>query len=370
MDVLFSSADQDEVGNYSYPNRFLDPVDLLGDLMLAKSQAAFELFEKNLNGPSPLVNGKHLSCCQFDEIGHQYFCVLGTHVTPSFAQNDGDITNMTKTSALSEYPKGLSAFIISQSGNPGSLKTSVRDVLNQIAEAFTVFHIPGPGNGKCKAPNPIPVQRVKLLHQLHVLSGSEARIGCNKHDSGPLGRLKSCQHLPEQLVFVSIGGMPFGQNNGEIHRDAIDIPLDHQDYKLNAKKESFMFACSALLRYRVLLAPFVFLAPVADNINHLVFRRREGLDSFLRTPVQKNMQAPIPGGEQAPKVPFTDVRRSGLGKSFQGSRAGKNHLHHNQPAENELMTMTKNGRQSLEETPNRIRQMSESDVFCHSFHDG
>lgn len=64
-DVRFSSRDQDRVGNNGYPNRFTDPSHLFGDLALTQSQAAFDLFEKNLDKPFPLVNAKHMCCRQF-----------------------------------------------------------------------------------------------------------------------------------------------------------------------------------------------------------------------------------------------------------------------------------------------------------------
>jgi hypothetical protein len=101
-----------------------------------------------LNGPPSLVDEKDLPCSQIYEIGHQYLCFLRAHVTPFFTQNHGDITDMTKTSAFSVYPTGLSAGIIRQPRNPRSLKTSVRNVLDQIVQALTVFQVLAMANTK------------------------------------------------------------------------------------------------------------------------------------------------------------------------------------------------------------------------------
>lgn len=47
--VSFSSPDQNKVGDHGYADRFVDPVDIFGDLVLPQAEAAFELFEKHFH---------------------------------------------------------------------------------------------------------------------------------------------------------------------------------------------------------------------------------------------------------------------------------------------------------------------------------
>jgi len=319
FDISLSSPDQCEISDNGYRNRFLNTVDMLGDLMFSQAQPAFELFKKNLYGPSSLVKEKHLSCCQVHEIGHQYLSFLGAHVTPFFAQHDGDVSKMTKASALSEYPKGLSAVLVCQSRNPSSFEILVRDVFGQVLQAFAVFHFPGSRNGKHKGPATGLVGSVHLRDQSDIGFGSKRRIRGDHHKSGPARRLEVRKHLTKKLVFCSVAWVSFGQDDAEIHRNAIDIPTDHQQHKLDTEEIGFMLACPPFLRHGIPLAPFVFLAAVADDINHLVLRFRQRSDGGLGEPPQKNAQAPISGGKQTPEMPFCNMRGGNSSEPLQCS---------------------------------------------------
>ena len=151
----------------------------------------------HLNRPSSLIDGKHLSCRQLGEIGHQYFGSFRARVRPFFTQHHGDIANVTKTSALSEYPEGLAYLIIGQVRNPSSLKSCAGNVLNQIAETLAVFHVPGPGNSEHKTPTSFRVRLIQLLDQLHIVFRGKCSIGGDDNELGPLGRFESFEHLAE-----------------------------------------------------------------------------------------------------------------------------------------------------------------------------
>jgi hypothetical protein len=51
LDISFPSTDQYEISNNGYPNRFLNAVDIFGDLVFSQAQPALKLFEKNLKKP-------------------------------------------------------------------------------------------------------------------------------------------------------------------------------------------------------------------------------------------------------------------------------------------------------------------------------
>jgi hypothetical protein len=143
MDVIFLSTEKYQIGNDGHADGFFDPVDVPGDLVLPQSQATFELFAENLDRPPSLVDGKHQSCGQLEEIGHQHLCVFRAHVTPFLAQNHGDVTDMIQASAFSKHPEGLAALDAGWSWNPGPLKNDVWHVFDQkLASPWSLSEYP------------------------------------------------------------------------------------------------------------------------------------------------------------------------------------------------------------------------------------
>ena len=77
--------------------------------------------------------------------------MLGAQVTPFFTQYHSDVAHMTQTQAGAIRPKSLAAFS-ALSGYPGALVILVRHMGHEIFERFFLHGLPGPGDGKDKAP--------------------------------------------------------------------------------------------------------------------------------------------------------------------------------------------------------------------------
>src|SRR5215217_1370889 len=150
--LVMTRPQHKHVGQHCNADRFLTPVLVPTDLMLAKPQPRLEFPMYQLDRPTLLVDAYHLSRCQLGQIGHQEFRVVGADVTPFFTQYHGDIPDMTQTQARVIRPKGSATSPPMLSGNPGALVILVRHMGHEIFERFLLHGLPGPGDRKDKAP--------------------------------------------------------------------------------------------------------------------------------------------------------------------------------------------------------------------------
>ena len=76
-----------QIGQHRDAHGFLTAVCVPADLVLAQPQARFQFPVHQLDRPAFLVDAHDLARCQFGQIGHQEFRVVGAEVTPFFTQN-------------------------------------------------------------------------------------------------------------------------------------------------------------------------------------------------------------------------------------------------------------------------------------------
>ena len=79
------------------------PTHLVG----TRSQVGLEFPIDLLHGPSALVCTDHLSRDPLVQIGHEDFVLFRARVSPSFAQNHRDVTDVPQTQACAIDPEGF-----------------------------------------------------------------------------------------------------------------------------------------------------------------------------------------------------------------------------------------------------------------------
>ena len=167
--LVMTHPQHKQIRQYRNANRFLTTILVPADLVLAQPQARFQLPVHQLDRPAFLVHTHHLSRRQFGQIGHQEFRVVGAGVTPFFAQDQGDITDMTQTHTRMICPEGPATFACTLSGDLGALIIDVRQMRHEILQRFLFDGFPRASDGKDKAPpacrigsSPGPLFRILL----------------------------------------------------------------------------------------------------------------------------------------------------------------------------------------------------------------
>ena len=211
-------------------------------------------------------------------------------------------------------------------------------MVDQVFEGMAVFGFPRPGDGKDKGPLTVKIHLISPLNHLHILFGTIGCIPTDDNQFRPGRRGKLSYHLAKQRIFVSVVRMRFGKNQAEGYRNAIHIPLRHQQPKADAEKPRMMLTFSTFLRHRILLAPFGSFTAVPPQVEYPVFRRRKTGQHFLRPPREQQVDTPIAGFEQTPKSPVRDPGRRPTGQLFQGLSTRINRLQENQPAQQQTVT--------------------------------
>ena len=98
-----------------------------------------------------------------------------------------------------------------------------------------------------------------------------------------------------------------------------------------------ILAFSAFLSHRILAAPLVGLAAVANEIEDAVAWRWQGGEQVLGHPSDQQMDVPIGSFEKSGKAPSGDRRGRPSRHLLQGFASGIKGLHEDEPAEHEAM---------------------------------
>ncbi len=95
-DLLMRQPQDEQIGQYRYAKGLFHLISVPPHLVLAQSEVRFQIPIDELHTPPVLVDAHHLSRRRIGQIGHQEFGMLRAHVTPGFAQHQGDISNVVK----------------------------------------------------------------------------------------------------------------------------------------------------------------------------------------------------------------------------------------------------------------------------------
>src|SRR5206468_3397918 len=109
---------------------------------------------------------------------------------------------------------------------------------------------------------PSRIVGVALPHHLYVVLRAIGRVTRYNDSLGPWWRDKASDHLTKQRLLRLIGGIPFRSDQTKRYWEAIDIPIDAQQGKANAKKPRMLFTFASFLGQGILRAPFRFLTAV------------------------------------------------------------------------------------------------------------
>ena len=112
-----AGTDQQQVRQDRYPKGVLDPSLLPADLMFPQAQGSLEFSIDLLHGPPVLIRTHHLSRDPLGQIGHQNLRLLRAEVSPSFAPNHCDITEVPQAQACARHPEGVPASRAREAGH-------------------------------------------------------------------------------------------------------------------------------------------------------------------------------------------------------------------------------------------------------------
>lgn len=165
-DILCLEPQQQQLGHDRDGDRAFDPSYVFGDLRLAQADNTLQFSEQQLRPPPAQVDGHNLTRTDgFGQIGHQQFRLFRPIVLPTFAQDDGDISQMSPLHAFGKHPEGAAA-LPRDRGQADTLVMPARQMRHQGFEAFAIFEFPAPGDRKH-----VPV--IQLLDEPHIGSGGQ-----------------------------------------------------------------------------------------------------------------------------------------------------------------------------------------------------
>ena len=94
-DLLMRHPQDEQICQYRHAKGLFHLISVPPHLVLAQAEVRFQIPIDELRTPPVLVNSYDLSGGRIWQIGHQEFGMLRAHVTPFFAQHQGDVSNVT-----------------------------------------------------------------------------------------------------------------------------------------------------------------------------------------------------------------------------------------------------------------------------------
>jgi hypothetical protein len=336
--VLGMQLEQQQISHDRQRDRAFHPIDVFGDLMLPQPHDAFEFLHQPLDPPPSQVYTDNLPCGhRLGPIGHQNFGLFRPVVAPTCAEHHGDVSQMAQLHAFGIDPTGPAALgIDGRNANLGIFPA--RQMRHQVFDGFASGKFPRPREG-----HGVPV--AQRLDNGQIDPGGVSRIG-GDHDLLAPGRAPELlQHLAKQGVFGLVVGIVFPSDQGEIYRDAIDIPLGHKEDDAEAEDIRMVPAEARFLGHRMLGAPFALEGAVADQIQETILGWGQGLQGLLGEPPQQGFRAPIRRAQQAPVVLVGQVGRTMPGQGLEIGALPVDEVQHQEPAEDQLVPMMETGTQ-------------------------
>ena len=95
-DLLMRQPQDEQICQYRHAKGLFHLISVPPHLVLAQAEVRFQVPIDELHTPPVLVDSYHLSGGRIRQIGHQEFGMFRAHVTPGFAQHQGDISNVVE----------------------------------------------------------------------------------------------------------------------------------------------------------------------------------------------------------------------------------------------------------------------------------
>jgi hypothetical protein len=130
---------------------------------------------------------------------------------------------------------------------------------DQSLERFAVGELPGPGEG-----HDVPI--AQLLDRGEVDARGLRGIGDDHDLLTPCRTSKRLEHLAKQGVFGLVARIAFAPDEREIHWDALDAPVSHENHDAEAKDVGMRLTETGFLCHRMLGAAFALESTVAHEV--------------------------------------------------------------------------------------------------------
>ena len=175
-DVLDTAFDEQQIRHQGQGYRAFDPLGVFGDLSLAQAHHPFDLFYEKLHRPPTGIQGNHLTAGDMRQIGHDDDCCRRPIVTPLFAQDNRDISDMAEAGVFQVDPVDPAAAI--RASDPGFMIARSWQMLDEIAQGSVIAELPSPRQAHDE-------KVAALLDESKRLLGGKLRIGQDDHFFGP-----------------------------------------------------------------------------------------------------------------------------------------------------------------------------------------
>jgi hypothetical protein len=175
------------------------------------------------------------------------------------------------------------------------------------------------------------------LDQAHV--GPEGIGGVRDDDDllAPGRRPDITQHLPEQGVFGLIGGIVLASEQRNIDREAIDAPVDREEYDAKPEDIGLQVPEPGFLRHRIFGASLALDGAVADEREEPICGGRQCLQDLVGKPPQQCLRAPRGRAEQPAVMLVGQMARALTAQFLQVGLVAIQEMLHQEPTAHAVM---------------------------------
>lgn len=273
LNLLGAPAQPQQIRHEGHGHRALSPCRVLGDLVLAQPDDAFQFLDPEFDRPSSQIECHSPGSGGLRQMGHEQFRVLGAVVTPPATQYDRDISHLPQLGPLGNRPQDPAPSVGHDQGPADLAVIMERQRGNQSAQGVAGGQLPGAREGEDKEP-------LAGLNGLEMRPRGIGRIGHDDNPRDPGGQHDFLQQLPKEgvLRLIALAAFWFDQPKGQGH--AVHGPLRDQDDHLQAKGIGGILGEAPLLGHGRRRRPFAFEGASYHQLETPILRgrnRRQGL---------------------------------------------------------------------------------------------
>jgi hypothetical protein len=289
-DVFGMQPEQAQRGHDGHGDRACHAVGVFRDLMRSQAHDAFEFLHQQCEPPpsqipADNVTGRH----HLRQMGHEALRLFRPLVAPTWAQDHGDLSQMAPPRPCGIDPQGPAALgVHGRHANRGLLPARPRG--DEGVERLPAGNLPGAGEGD-------DVPRAPRVDQRHMGPGRVGGIGDHADLLAPGWRPEILAHLPTQGRFRVVARRACARDQGDIHGEALDVPLGHADDAPTANDLRMVPVEARVLGHRMRGAPLAREGVVAHQRQEASLGWRKSLHGVVGTPPQPGLRAP---GARAP----------------------------------------------------------------------
>jgi hypothetical protein len=157
------------------------------------------------------------------------------------------------------------------------------------------------------------------------------------------------KHLAKQGVFGCMVGIVLAAHQGAIHGDTTDAPLRHQEHDATAEDVRMVLAEARLLGHWMLWPSLALERPIAHHRQDTALGWGQHLQGLVGEPPQQRLCAPVGGAQQTAILLVGQMRGAMPGQRLQIGPFAIQEVHHQEPAEGQLVPMAAAGPQDPQE---------------------